>query len=83
LAEFDYYITDKYALKPYIGVNLGYMNYESTDIDESGLVYGGQAGVQFRANDNIEMDLSYRYSASQIDEVDHTGSFTFGLNYIF
>jgi len=83
LSEFDYYITNVNGLKPYLGVNLGYMNYESTDIDTSGFIYGGQAGVQFEASENIELDFSYRYSASKMDEVDHTGSFTFGLDYIF
>jgi len=83
LLEIDYYLTNASGLKPYIGLNVGYMNYESTNIDESGLIYGGQAGVQYRVVENIEIDLMYRYSIGDIDQVDNIGSFIFGLSYVF
>ena len=83
MASFDYFITQEYALKPYIGLNVGYMNYQSTGIDDGGFLYGGEAGVSYRLNESVEMDLLFRYSASGDDNVDHVSGVVFGLNYIF
>lgn len=75
---------DSYALQPYLGVNLGYMNYESTmEDDASGLLYGMQGGVVLDVTDTIGLDVGYRYSLSSADELDHTGDVVFGINYQF
>jgi len=70
-------------IKPYLGANVGYMNYESTLIEESGFLYGTQAGVALSLSEIIEVDLSYRYSLMSMDTVDHTESVFFGLNYLY
>jgi opacity protein-like surface antigen len=70
-------------VRPFIGVNLGYANYESTFFDDSGFLYGGQAGIVIGITPDIDIDLSYRYSLSEIDVMDHAASFTFGVNYLF
>lgn len=75
-------VYDSYALQPYLGVNLGYMNYESTmENDASGLLYGMQGGVVLDVTDAIGLDIGYRYSLSSADELDHTGDVVFGINY--
>jgi len=75
-------IIDNYALQPYLGVNLGYMNFESTGgIDASGFLYGAQAGAVLNITDEVGFDLGYRYSLSSADELDHTGDVVFGINY--
>jgi len=79
----DYFIVQDSALKPFIGANVGYMNYKTTAIDESGFLYGGQVGAAYRMTDNIEMDFSYRYSLSSANNTDHVEGIIFGLNYIY
>ena len=69
--------------KPYLGVNAGYMNYESTGVDESGFLYGAQAGFVVEVMEHIDVDLSYRYSLSTADKFDHTGGVIFGINYLY
>lgn len=86
--EFDYFFLgsdtqERPVFNPYIGINAGYMNYESTDIDENGFLYGGQAGFTIELTDALEVDMMYRYSLTEAPRTDHIGSFVFGVNYIF
>ena len=84
LFTIDYFLFESDSpLKPYIGFNIGYANYESTYVDDSGFLYGGQAGIVLEAGEVINLDLGYRYSLSQADDLDHIGSVVFGVNYIF
>ncbi len=72
------------SFRPYIGLNAGYMNYESSpSIDENGFLYGGQVGFAYRVTDSIDLDLMYRYSLTDVAETDHIGSVVFGINYIY
>jgi hypothetical protein len=71
------------VVRPFIGVNVGYANYESTYFDDSGFLYGGQVGIVIGITSQIDLDLSYRYSLSEMDIMDHASSFTFGINYLF
>ena len=82
----DYFFAEKnldLMVKPFIGANVGYANYESTGIDVSDFVYGGQVGVMFPITREIDLDLSYRYSLSNSDALNSTGSLTFGFNYLY
>lgn len=81
----DYFFlqNDKSAFRPFIGINAGYVNYESTFIDESGFLYGGQAGFVVNVAESIELDLSYRYSLSNADALDHIDNIVFGINYLY
>jgi len=84
----DYFLLESNVLedsliRPYIGVNVGYMNFESTGVDESGLLYGMQGGVVFSIVENIDFDISYRYSLSNTDALDHTSDVVFGIHYRF
>jgi opacity protein-like surface antigen len=79
----DYYILEKEsAFRPYIGINVGYGNYESTFVEDSGFLYGGQAGVVLEVAGKMNFDLGYRYSLSDAEAFDHIGSFIFGFNYL-
>jgi opacity protein-like surface antigen len=69
--------------KPFIGINVGYANYESTGIDSSDFIYGGQVGFVSSVTEEIDLDLSYRYSLSNSDSFDSMGSLTFGFNYFY
>ena len=89
IGVFDYFITRNgedntvQIVEPYLGLNVGYVNYESTGIDESGLLYGGQAGLVVNLDDSLDIDLSYRYSLSTAKPFDHSGSVVLGLNYFY
>jgi hypothetical protein len=86
LVTVDYFFYNsggEVSVRPFIGVNLGYANYESTFFDDSGFLYGGQAGVVVGITPQIDLDLSYRYSLSEMNIMDHSNSFTFGFNYLF
>ena len=80
----DYFIwssgSDSYNIKPYIGAHIGYMSYETTVynpnfnfdevlMDDTGFFYGGQAGLSLMISDVVELDISYRYSFTAIDDV--------------
>jgi len=86
LLSIDYFfikteVMDNYLIQPYLGLNFGYMNYESKHIDADGFLYGAQGGMVVDATEQIGLDLGYRYSLSSADELDHTGEVIFGLNY--
>lgn len=92
LLSVDYFFfnTINNPFKSYIGANVGYINYESTDnIDMNGAVYGAQVGFIYSVTDNVDLDLMYRYSLSNATQddrdasLDHVGSIVFGLNFEF
>ena len=93
LIELDYYPYamggDTVSIKPFLGINLGYMNYESDadgvsdDIDESGFLYGGQVGVTIEMMENLDLDVMHRYSLSDIEKVDHIEGLVIGINYLY
>jgi len=82
LVSFDYLLTES-TFKPYIGVNLGYLDYTSESNDDSGFLYGGQVGFLYRVADNVQIDVTYRYSFVEADHVNHVEDVVFGVNYIF
>jgi hypothetical protein len=87
LVQFDYYLFNNeyetFSFRPFIGVNVGYMNYESETIDESGFLYGGQAGFIFGVTEHFDIDVMYRYSFTDAAHTDHVESVVVGLNYFF
>lgn len=88
LVTIDYYVLSSEAasvtIKPFIGLNVGYMGYESTFVDDSDFLYGGQAGVVVNVSEKIDIDLSYRYSlAYESIAMDHFGVLMLGVNYLY
>jgi len=70
------------GLRPFIGLNGGYANYEAEGgTNENGFTYGGQAGVVYDINDQFDIDLSYEYSISRAAAFDHVGNIAIGINY--
>jgi opacity protein-like surface antigen len=74
---------DSVKLMPYLGANIGYMNYESSYIEDNGFLYGTQAGLMMSLSDIIQIDLTYRYSLTNMDTVDHAETVMFGVNYLY
>lgn len=80
----DYFFAgSESTIRPFVGANVGWFNYESTLVDVSDFLYGGQAGVVVGVSDSIDLDLSYRYSLSASDQVNDMSNIVFGLNYIY
>ena len=69
--------------RPFIGVSLGYANYESTTIDDSDFIYGGQGGVVVNVLEQLDLDLNYRYMLSASDVLDNQSNLFLGLNYLY
>ncbi|MEA3491012.1 MAG: hypothetical protein U9R27_03850 [Campylobacterota bacterium] len=88
LISIDYYVLSQDAaavtIKPFIGINFGYMRYESTLVDEDDFVYGGQAGMVMSVSDKVDIDLTYRYNLSyEAPTMDHLGALLLGVNYLY
>ena len=86
--QVDYYIMassfNTTTFRPYIGINGGYANYESTGIlDANGFTYGGQVGFTAAVYSNIDFDVAYRHAFAGPDELDHIGNVVFGMNYLY
>jgi len=89
--SFDYffwnslYKSDDVVFKPYIGTHIGWMKYsdEKGNISSNGLLYGGQAGLAWNVLNEVDFDLSYKYSQTSIKNVDSMSGFVLGLNYLY
>ena len=88
--QVDYFPLDStYAMgnmfaNPYVGLNVGWLNYQSDGAeDQSGVAYGAQAGFTKAFGNNWDMDMGVRYMLSNIDEVDHIGTMNVGLHYYY
>ena len=106
----DYFIwssdMDTFTVQPYIGGHVGYMTYELTaDLgygeqvlaDDSNVYYGGQVGIAITASEVLQIDISYRYSLTNLHDItgtlpyvtgldvdlDSMSGFVVGLNYFF
>ncbi len=68
---------------PYVGLNMGYGNYQSTGINANGFMYGAEAGVVISVLNSLDVDFGYRYSLSTIKPFDHMGSAIVAFNYFY
>ena len=79
------YKTDNIIFKPYIGGHIGWMKYVNSNIpmEKRGYFYGGEAGLAWNVLREVDFDLGYRYSISNVDKVDDIGSVVFAVNYLY
>ena len=71
---YDYLIGEN-QLKPFLGAIVGYVSYETNeleiinlpDVKIDGMLYGVQAGLNYEANKNISFEAGYRYLKSNAD----------------
>jgi hypothetical protein len=66
---YDYHVTQRFALKPYIGAGAGYGNtaYNTTapfNDSESGLLWQVKTGIEIKTGTPVSFDLGYRYIGS-------------------
>ncbi len=90
MLQFDHFVweslykSDDILFKPYLGAHIGWMKYtDNFSLNDNGLVYGGEAGLAWNVLDEVDFDFSYRYSLTNMEQVDNIGSVVFGVNYIY
>jgi hypothetical protein len=72
------------AVNPYLGLNLGWLNYSTTGTgDKDGLAYGGEAGFTKSFGEKWDLDVGLRYMESNIEDVDHIGTAAVGIHYYY
>lgn len=80
----SFYKTDSVDFKPYLGAHVGWLRYsEDVVLSDNGLAYGGQLGLALNVINQVDFDVSYRYTTTDIEQVDDIGAFVFGVNYIY
>jgi len=80
----SFYETDRVMFKPYIGGHVGWLKYEEGKaITDDGFLYGGQVGLAWNVLEEVDFDLGYRYSFSDVKKVDDIGSIVFAVNYLY
>ena len=85
----DYILLDSMfstpKVRPYIGINTGYMTYDDNRLEDTdGLYFGGNAGLIFYANDMVDIDIGYRYDKiSQLEGFDTMQSVILSVHYFY
>jgi len=77
------YKTDNIVFKPYLGGHAGWMKYSSRGVEDNGFLYGVQAGVAWNVLKEVDFDLGYRYSFSDVSTISDLGGFVFAVNYLY
>ena len=77
------YKTDDIVFKPYLSGHIGYLKHTTNNISEKGMLYGVGAGVAWNVLDEVDFDLGYRYSFTNLANLDSLSTMTFGVNYIY
>jgi len=77
------YKKDNIVFKPYLSGHIGWIKHSVNGNDNSGLLYGGGAGLVWNVLDEIDFDLGYRYTVTELDNLDSLNAITFGVNYIY
>lgn len=77
------YKTDSIVLKPYLGGHIGWLRYTDDITLDNGLAYGGQLGVSLNVLNEVDFDLGYRHTLTDMNAIDDMGSFVFSVNYLY
>ncbi len=77
------YKKDDIVFKPYLSGHIGYLNHTANNMSEKGMFYGVGAGVAWNVLDEVDFDLGYRYSFTDLANLDNLSTMTFGVNYIY
>ncbi len=77
------YKTDSIVFKPYLGGHIGWLHYTDDITSANGLAYGGQLGVALNVLNEVDFDLGYRYTMTDVSKVNDMSSFVFSANYLY
>ena len=79
-------------IRPYLGLNVGYIFYDVSDYaydaevfdGDGSITYGGSFGFLFYLADNIDLDISYHYyDIPDLEPLDYMSGFSVGLHYFY
>jgi opacity protein-like surface antigen len=77
------YKKDDIVFKPYLSGHIGWIKHTADNLSENGMLYGGGLGLAWNVLDEVDFDLGYRYSVTQLDNLDSLDAVTLGVNYIY
>ncbi len=77
------YKKDDIMFKPYLNGHIGYLKHTTDNISEKGMLYGAGAGLVWNVLDEVDFDLGYRYSFTELSKLDSLSTVTLGVNYIY
>jgi len=77
------YKKDDIVFKPYLSGHIGWIKHTADNLSENGMLYGGGLGLVWNVLDEVDFDLGYRYSVTQLDDLDTIDAVTLGVNYIY
>ncbi|CAA6820982.1 MAG: Unknown protein [uncultured Sulfurovum sp.] len=90
MLDFDHFLwdslyeTDNIVFKPYLGGHAGWLRYtDDVSLSDNGFAYGAQVGLALNVLNEVDFDLGYRYTVTDMETVDNIGSVVFGVNYIY
>jgi len=73
--------------KPYLGASFGVMQHKNRELlgyDDKGFVYGINTGLSYIVNNNIDLDLGYRFlKTSKMKEIDTINDISFAMHYFY
>jgi opacity protein-like surface antigen len=77
------YKKDDIVFKPYLSGHIGWIKHSVDNLSENSMLYGGGAGLVWNVLNEVDFDLGYRYSVTQLDNLDSLDAVTLGVNYIY
>ena len=70
--------------KPYMGVSLGFIQYEDKNTIDKGYVYGLNTGVTYLLNDAVDLDLGFHFmKTKKMQTINNINDLTFSLHYFY
>jgi len=77
------YKKDDIVFKPYLSGHIGWIKHTADNVSENSMMYGAGLGLVWNVLDEVDFDLGYRYSVTQLDNLDSLDAVTLGVNYIY
>lgn len=77
------YKKDNIVFKPYLSGHVGWINHQTSSVTENGLLYGAGAGISWNVLREVDFDLGYRYSLTDLESLKSLSAVTLGVNYIY
>jgi len=75
------------AFKPYLGVSVGVIQQKNKELlgyDDKGFVYGVNTGFSYVINNNMDVDLGYRFlKTSKMKELEQINDLSLSLHYFY
>ena len=66
----DYYFSTQSTTVPYVGIQLGYVGYDTAGSDDNDFTYGAHGGVKLFVTENVAINLEAIYDIFEIESTD-------------